>query len=127
MSEFINNVRDIMRKKHYSVHTENAYTDWIKRYIIYHGKRHPKEMGESEISQFLTHLARDRNVAAGTQNQALNALVFLYKNVLQTELGDFGHIERAKKPKNLPEVMSREEVSAVLSSMHGKHQLMCPK
>ena len=123
MSEFLNNVRDIMRKKHYSIHTENAYTDWIKRYIIYHGKRHPEEMAESEISQFLTHLARDRNVAASTQNQALNALVFLYKNVLKIELGDFGHTERAKKPKNLPEVMSREEVSAVLSSMQGKHQL----
>ncbi|QTA91345.1 phage integrase N-terminal SAM-like domain-containing protein [Desulfonema magnum] len=124
MSELLNHIRDVMRKKHYSVHTENAYTDWIKRYIIYHGKRHPGEMGESEIAQFLTHLARDRNVAAGTQNQALNALVFLYKNVLKIELGNFGHIERSKKPKNLPEVMSREEVSAVLSSMKGKHLLM---
>ncbi len=73
MSEFLNNVRDIMRKKHYSIHTESAYTDWIKRYIIYHGKRHPKEMGESEISQFLTRLARDRNVAAGTQKLCLYA------------------------------------------------------
>ncbi len=70
MSEFLNNVRDIMRRKHYSIHTENAYADRIKRYIIClcHGKRHPKEMAESEISQFLTHPAGDRNVAAGTQN-----------------------------------------------------------
>ncbi len=72
MSEFLNNVRDIMRKKHYSIHTENAYTDWIKRFIIYHGKRHPKEMGESEISQFLTLLARDLNVVASTQTQTQN-------------------------------------------------------
>ncbi len=124
MSKFLNNVRDIMRKKHYSIHTENSYVDWIKRYIICHGKRHSKETGESEISQFLTHPATDRNVAAVAQNQALNALVFLYKNVLNIELGDFGLFERAKKPKNLPEVMSRDEVSAVLSSMNGKHQLM---
>ncbi|MCP4351425.1 MAG: hypothetical protein GY795_38655 [Desulfobacterales bacterium] len=89
----------------------------------FHGKRHPKEMGESEISQFLTHLARDRNVAASTQNQALNALVFFYKNVLRIEQGDFGHIERAKK---LPEVMSREEVAAVPKSMQEKHMFGAP-
>jgi len=113
-----------MRKKHYSIHTENAYVDWTKRFILFHGKRHPQEMGEAEISQFLTHLAVDRNVAASTQNQALNALVFLYKQVLKKELGHFGDIERAKKPKNLPTVMSQAETARVLGLMTGRHALM---
>jgi len=124
MSQFLNNVREIIRKKHYSIHTENAYADWTKRFILFHGKRHPQEMGETEISQFLTHLAVDRNVAASTQNQALNALVFLYKQVLKRELGDFGHIERAKKPKNLPTVMSQAETAGVLEIMTGRQAMM---
>lgn len=85
--KLMDQVRDVLRKKHYSLHTEHAYMDWIKRYIFFHDKRHPKDMGEAEISQFISYLARDRNVAASTQNQALNAIVFLYKHVLQKGAG----------------------------------------
>jgi plasmid stabilization system protein ParE len=77
--KLLDQVRDVIRRKHYSIRTEQAYLDWIKRFIIYHGKRHPGEMAEEEVAEFLTHLARDLNVAASTQNQALSALLFLYK------------------------------------------------
>ena len=94
-------VREVIRKKHYSIRTEQAYVQWIRRFILFHDKRHPKHMGEKEISQYISYLATHGKVAASTQNQALNALVFLYKHVLQIELGDFGHMERAKRPKRL--------------------------
>lgn len=81
--KLLDQVRDIIRRKHYSTRTEQAYIGWIKRFIIYHGKRHPREMSEEEVANFLTHLARDLNVAASTQNQALNALLFLYKTGAQ--------------------------------------------
>jgi len=117
-------VRDVIRKKHYSYRTEKTYIEWTKRYILFHGKRHPKEMGEPEISRFISHLATDRNVAASTQNQALNAIVFLYKQVLHKELGDFGQMERAKKPKKLPVVMTKKEVEQILGFLHGTKGLM---
>lgn len=122
--KLLDQVRDIMRKKHYSIRTEQAYVDWMKRYIFFHDKRHPKDMGSKEISAFLSYLARNRKVAAGTQNQALNALVFLYKQVLEIDIGDLGPTERAKKPERLPTVMSREEVGHVLAALTGTHQLM---
>src|SRR5262249_46681185 len=81
--KLLDQVRDVIRRKHYSIRTEQAYIDWIRRFIIYHGKRHPAEMAEKEVAEFLTHLARDLNVAASTQNQALSALLFLYKEVLK--------------------------------------------
>ena len=84
--KLLDQVRDILRKRHYSIRTEQAYVDWIKRYIFFHGKRHPKEMGAKEISMFLSFLATEKRVAASTQNQALNAIVFLYKQVLQHEI-----------------------------------------
>src|SRR3954462_5273179 len=80
-------VRDVIRLKHYSIRTEQTYVDWIRRYILFHGKRHPAEMAEPEVTAFLTSLARDGNVAASTQNQALSALLFLYKEVLKQEIG----------------------------------------
>ena len=95
----LDQVRHVIRKKHYSICTEQAYTDWIKRFIIFHGKRHPKDMGEKEISEYISFLAVKRNVAASTQNQALNAIVFLYKQVLKRKLGNFESMERAKRPK----------------------------
>jgi hypothetical protein len=95
-------VRDVIRRKHYSIRTEQAYVDWIKRFIVYHNKRHPTEMAEEEVAQFLTHLARDLNVAASTQNQALSALLFLYKEVLKQEIGWLEKVERARKPAKLP-------------------------
>ncbi len=122
--KLLDQVRDVIRKKHYSIRTEQAYVDWAKRFILFHKKNHPKDLGEKEISQFISHLATDRRVASSTQNQALNAIVFLYKRVLNIELGNFGHMERAKKPEKLPTVMSRTEVNKVLSSMSGINQLM---
>ncbi len=124
MDRFIGHMREIMCKKHYSIHTEKAYVDWTRQFIIFHGRCHPREMGEIHISEFLSHLAVNRNVAASTQNQALNALVFLYKRVLKIEMGDFGQIERAKRPENLPTVMSQNEVARVLKLMSGRHALM---
>src|SRR5438445_10307793 len=85
--KLLDQVRDVIRRKHYSIRTEQAYVDWIKRFIIYHGKRHPGEMAEEEVAEFLTHLARDLNVEASTENQALSALLFLYKEELQHEIG----------------------------------------
>ncbi len=122
--KLLDQVRDVIRKKHYSIRTEQAYVDWAKRYILFHNKHHPRDMGEKEIAQFISHLATDRKVASSTQNQALNAIVFLYKRVLNIELGDFGHMERAKKPEKLPTVMARTEVNKVISSMSGINQLM---
>jgi len=120
----LDQVREVIRKKHYSIRTEQAYVQWIRRFILFHGKRHPKHMGEKEISQYISHLATHSRVAASTQNQALNALVFLYKHVLQKELGDFGHMERAKRPERLPTVLSKAEVTRVLAAMSGAYGLM---
>jgi integrase len=122
--KLLEHFRDIIRKKHYSIRTEQAYVDWMKRYIFFHDKRHPKDMGVTEISAFLSYSARDRKVSASTQNQALNALVFLYKHVLEIDIGDLGPTERTKKPERLPIVMSREEVGRLLAAMTGTHQLL---
>jgi len=122
--KLLDQVRDSIRKRHYSIRTEEAYINWIKRYILFHGKRHPTEMGEKEIAAFISHLASGRKVAASTQNQALNAIVYLYKHVLRIEIGDLGQMKRAKKPEKLPVVMSKEEVKHVLAAMSGLSQLM---
>jgi len=122
--KLLDQMRDIIRRKHYSIRTEQAYIDWIKRFIIYHGKRHPGEMAEEEVAEFLTHLARDLNVAASTQNQALSALLFLYKEVLKHEMGWLEKVERAKKPPKLPVVLSRREVKQIFAHLHGMPKLM---
>ncbi len=122
--KLLDQVRDVIRRKHYSIRTEQAYIDWIKRFIIYHGKRHPREMAEEEVAEFLTHLARDLNVAASTQNQALSALLFLYKEVLRHEIGWLEKVERAKKPPKLPVVLSRGEVKQIFAHLHGVSKLM---
>lgn len=95
----LDQVRNAIRTKHYSIRTEESYTRWIKRFILFHNKKHPDEMGEKEINAFLTHLAVNRRVAASTQTQALSALLFLYKEVLGHEIGFIENIHRAKKPK----------------------------
>ena len=110
--------------KHYSIRTEETYVDWIKRFIFFHNKRHPLEMGEVEIGAFLTHLAVERKVASSTQNQALSALLFLYGQVLEKKLGAFVGIERAAMPKRMPVVFSPEEARAVLGQMRSPYQLM---
>ena len=122
--KLLDQVRDVIRRKHYSIRTEQAYIDWIKRFIIYHNKRHPAEMAEEEVARFLTHLARDRDVAPSTQNQALSALLFLYKEVLKHEIGWLEKVERAKKPPKLPVVLSRMEVKRIFAHLHGVPKLM---
>ena len=122
--KLLDQVRDKIRFKHYSIRTEHAYVDWIKRYILFHGKRHPQEMGKQEAEQFLSHLAVDRNVAASTQNQALSAILFLYKEVLEQDIGWLENVERAKRPARLPVVLTATEVRAVLAHLEGRYRLM---
>ena len=113
-----------MRVRHYSKRTEDTYCAWVKRYVHFHNMRHPKEMGEPEINAFLTHLAVAEKVSASTQNQALSALLFLYRNVIGKEVGDLGHVIRARKPIHLPVVLTREEVKALLAQLTGDKWLM---
>ncbi|NKF21935.1 integron integrase [Solimonas marina] len=110
-------MRQSIRARHYSLRTEQTYLHWIKRFIVFHGKRHPREMGAAEVEAFLSHLATDLNVAANTQNLALSALVFLYKNVLEADLPWLSDVTRAKKPQRLPTVLSRDEVKALLDAL----------
>jgi integron integrase len=117
-------VRDKLRKLHYSYRTEQAYCDWIKRFIWFHNKRHPRAMGAAEVEAFLSHLATDRGVSASTQNQALCALLFLYRKMLEVELDWVDNITRAKPSERVPVVLTREEVAAVLSRMSGRNWLM---
>ena len=98
--------------------------DWIGRYILFHRKQHPQEMGKQEVEQFLTHLAVDRNVAASTQNQALSAILFLYKEVLEKDIGWLDDLERAKRPARRPVVLTTAEVRDVLAHLEGRHRLM---
>ncbi len=117
-------VRSRMRLKHLSKRTEDAYVYWIKRFILHFGKRHPREMGEKEIESFLTYLAVDEDVAASTQNQAFNAILFLYQEVLGRDLGRIGDIVRAHRPKRIPTVFSKSETLAVLNELQGTPRLI---
>ncbi len=121
---FLELCRHKIRLKHYSLRTEQAYLDWIKRFILFHGKRHPAELGAPEVEAFLTHLAVHRGVSASTQNQAKSALLFMYKEVLGTELPWLDHVERAKTPQRLPVVLTQDEVAAVLKRLDGVHRLV---
>lgn len=122
--KLLDQVRGKIRLKHYSLRTEQTYVDWIKRYILFHGKHHPRDMGAGEVEAFLTHLAVAGKVAASTQNQAKSALLFLYKEVLEIDLPWLNNVERAKAPKRLPVVLTRDEVQAVLSRLDGTHWLI---
>jgi len=117
--KLLDRVRAVIRKKHYSIRTEEVYVKWMREFILFHDKRHPEEMREPEINAFLSHLASARHVSASTQNQALNAIVFLYKHVLAIDLGDFGPIEKAKMPERLPVVLSKSEVHRLLENIDG--------
>src|SRR2546423_12266724 len=110
MSQLLDKVRSQIRLRHYSIRTEQAYLRWIKHFILFHHKRHPAQMGDAHITEFLSYLATDKNVAASTQNQALSALLFLYKEVLAIPLPRLDKIQRAKKPARLPVVFTRNEV-----------------
>ena len=116
--------REAARVRHYSRRTESAYLAWIRRFIFFHGKRHPAEMGAPEVTKFLSSLAVEGNVAASTQNQALSALLFLYRDVLGQDLPWLDDVVRAKRPARLPVVLTREEVRTVLLQMHGVPRLM---
>jgi len=117
-------VREALRTRHYSLRTEEAYVGWIKRYVRFHGLRHPAEMGEAQVNAFLTHLAVAGSVSASTQSQALSALLFLYEAVLQRPLGRIEPLTRAKAVRRLPVVLTRDEVRAVLGHLEGTSRLV---
>jgi site-specific recombinase XerD len=121
--KLLDQVQDVMRVKHYSYRTEKSYVDWIRRYILFHNKRHPKEMGRPEIEAFLTHLAVNRRVAASTQNQAFSAILFLYKEVLCQEITDINAL-RAKPSQYLPTVLTKDEVKLIIDRMSGVEKLI---
>lgn len=120
----LDRVQLAIRTRHLSLRTEQAYVQWIRRFILFHDKRHPKEMGADEIGAFLTHLAVDKRVSASTQNQALSALLFLYREVLGRQPGELKDVVRARRPKKLPVVLSKDEVNSVLDRLTGAHRLM---
>src|SRR6478609_560951 len=117
-------VRENIRLRHYSFRTENAYVGWIRRFVRFCGRRHPRELGATEITTFLTHLAVDLKVTASTQNQALQSLIFLYRVVLQMDLPDLSRVVRASKPQRLPVVLTREEVQRVFAQLEGRAKLV---
>lgn len=123
-SPFLERLREAIRVRHYSLRTEQTYLHWAKRFILFHGKRHPQEMGETEVGAFLSHLAVSRHVSPSTQNQALNALVFLYKQVLGRPLEQIEGVVRAKKLPKLPVVLTMAEVGQVLNGLKGVHWLI---
>ena len=122
-SPFLEQVRRAIRTRHYSIRTEKTYVDWVKRFILFHNKRHPQDMAEAEVGEFLSWLAVERNVAASTQNQALNALVFTYKHVIGKPLGDIVDAVRAKRPRRLPVVLTRPEVGRLFQHLDGPYWL----
>lgn len=121
--KLLDRMRETLQTQHYSYRTEQTYIDWCRRFILFHGKRHPKDMGNSEVEAFITHLATRRKVAASTQNQALSAIIFLYKEVLNQPL-DPVKVIRARKPKRLPTVLTKDEAVRVINAMIGQYQLM---
>jgi integron integrase len=123
-ARLLDQVRDAIRRRGYSYRTEEAYVQWIRRFIYFSGKRHPAKLGESEVTAFLNHLASERDVAAATQNQALSALLFLYKQVLGQSLPWLNGLERPKRPARVPTVLTRSEVGRLLAAMRGTKWLM---
>ena len=125
-TRLLDEMRDLMRRRHYSIHTERAYRDWVKRYVRFHGMQSRDDLrhGEEKIEAFLTHLARDRQVAASTRNQAMNALVFLYKHVLRQPLSGEINADRARRKVRIPVVLTREETARLIALMSGVHQLI---
>ncbi len=117
--KLLDRVRQAIRARHLSRNTEQAYVAWIKRFILFHGKRHPAEMGEAEIGQFLSSLACEFHVSASTQNQALNAVLFLYREVLERKIGLIQGVVRAKRPRRLPVILTKEEVTCLLGGLRG--------
>ena len=125
-TRLLDEMRDLTRRRHYSIHTERAYRDWVRRYVRFHDMRSRDDLrpGEEKIEAFLTYLARDRHVAASTQNQAMNALVFLYKHMLKQPLSGEINADHARKQPRIPVVLTREETARVIALMSGVHQLI---
>lgn len=121
--KLLDRVRNSLRQRNYAYSTEKTYLSWIKQFILFHNKRHPEEMGEKEIGEYLTHLAVDRKVSPKTQNQALNAIVYLYKYILKIDLGDIKTL-RPRDSKHLPTVLTQDEVHKILSLLYKENQLM---
>src|SRR5438132_8766349 len=117
--KLLDQVSDVARFRHLSLRTEEAYRNWIKRFILFHGKRHPRDLDAEAVRAFLTHLAVNENVAASTQNQAFNALLFLYKQVMQMDAPDIQGVERARISRKLPVVFSKAEANGIISRMEG--------
>jgi integron integrase len=122
--KLLDQVRETIRTRHYSPRTEETYAHWIKRFIFFHNKRHPAEMGEKKIARFLSSLASEQHVSASTQNQALNSILFLYREVLRKDIGYVDGVVRAKKPRRLPVVLTKEEVKGILGRLGGAPWLM---
>jgi integron integrase len=120
----LDRVRAHIRVRHYSLRTEKAYVDWIRRYVLFHGRRHPRDLSAEHVAAFLSSLANDRHVSASTQNQALAAVLFLYKEVLRVELPWMDGIARARRPKRLPVVLTQAEAHSLLARMSGTHALI---
>lgn len=120
----LDQVRDSIRRKHFSLRTEQSYVHWIKRFILFHGKRHPPTMGAVEVTAFLNHLARERRVASATQIQGLNAILFLYREVLGNPLGWLEGIDRAKRPARVPTALTQVEAARLISHFEGTTWLM---
>jgi len=123
-ARLLDQIREVMRLKHYALRTEQTYVQWVRRYVVFHGKRHPRELGPAAITPFLSDLAVRLRVSAATQNQALNALVFLYQEVLHLDVGALPTAVRAKRAARLPVVLSRSEVESLLSAMDGTLGMM---
>ena len=115
----IDDVREALRLRHYSARTEEAYAGWVRRFILFHNKRHPREMGAAEVRRFLSHLALDGQVSASTQNQALSGVLFLYRNVLHIAIGSIENVPRARTPIHVPVVLSRDEVARIMKHVDG--------
>ena len=122
--KLLDRLRETLRTRHYSRRTEQTYSHWVKRFVYFHKMRHPEEMAEPEINAFLTHLAVKEKVSASTQNQALSALLFLYRHVLNREIGELRDVIRARKPKHLPVVLTKDEVKTVIGNLKGDKWLM---
>jgi integrase len=120
----LDRVRQAIQTRHYSRRTEEAYVFWIRRFLSFHGMRHPNEMGSAEVASFLSHLAIRRRVSASTQNQAFSAILFLYRNVLERELAGLETVPRAKRPERVPVVLTRDEIGQILRRLHGSLRLM---
>jgi integron integrase len=122
--KLLDKLRNRIRARHFSLRTEQTYVQWVKRFILFHHKRHPSEMGAKEINEYLTFLAVKTNVAAATQNQALNAIIFFYREIIGREIPDIGEFIRAKTMKRLPVVLNKDEVHKLLNQLEGKYKLM---